>query len=300
MFYKNLIPKLYVKIHKVPTFCILILFPTTCMHFKAFTQTNKITKFKSTFIATYQFKFMPDTLQRDKYRNTDLLLFLNNDESYCLSADRYYNDSLIIDGHEKISNANSTESALNMARIPVGLRSTGQNYLIRKERNIKTITYFNNIALDEMYYQEPMNAVKWELKDSSIIINGFECKVASKRYLGRNYIAFYAPSIPIQDGPLKFNGLPGLIVKIKDDREEVDISLTSIKPFNGFARFYQSNNPIKTDRKKLYELLIEDFLDPNKAIEQMLNVRVRDSDKAELIRKRQEAMKLVNNRLEKE
>jgi len=266
----------------------------------AFTQSNKITQFKSSFIARYQFKFMPDTLQRDKYRNTELLLFLNNDESYCLSADRYYNDSLIIDGHEKISNANSTESALAMARIPVGLRSTGQNYLIRKERNIKTITYFNNIAIDEMYYQEPMNAAKWELKDSSIIINGFECKVATKRYLGRNYIAFYAPSIPIQDGPLKFNGLPGLIVQIKDDREEVDISLTAIKPFNGFARFYQSNNPIKTDRKKLYELLNEDFLDPNKAIEQMLNVRVRDSDKAELIRKRQEAMKLVNNRLEKE
>ncbi len=277
---------------------IILLIFGTCSN--AFAQSNKITQFKPTIIATYQYKFMPDTLQRDKYRNTDLLLFINNDESYCLSADRYYNDSLIIDGHEKISNANSTESALNMARIPVGLRSTGQNYLIRKERNIKTITYSNNIALDEMYYQEPMNAVKWELKDSSIIINGLECKVASKRYLGRNYIAFYAPSIPIQDGPLKFNGLPGLIVQIKDDREEVDISLTSIKPFNGFARFYQSNNPIKTDRKKLYELLIEDFLDPNKAIEQMLNVRVRDSDKAELIRKRQEAMKLVNNRLEKE
>jgi GLPGLI family protein len=164
---------------------------------------------------------MPDTLQRDKYRITELLLFLNNDESYCLSADRYYNDSLIIDGYEKILKSNTTQSAMDMARIPMGLRSTGQNYLIRKERNIKTITYFNNIVLDEMYYQEPMNAVKWELKDSSVNINGFECKAATKRYLGRNYIAFYAPSIPIQDGPLKFNGLPGLIVHIKDDKEEV-------------------------------------------------------------------------------
>jgi len=300
MLYKNLIPKLYLKIQKGPSICFLIMFLTTCLHFKAFTQTNKITKFKSTFIATYQFKFMPDTLQRDKYRITELLLFLNNDESYCLSADRYYNDSLIIDGYEKILKSNTTQSAMDMARIPMGLRSTGQNYLIRKERNIKTITYFNNIALDEMYYQEPMNAVKWELKDSSVNINGFECKAATKRYLGRNYIAFYAPSIPIQDGPLKFNGLPGLIVHIKDDKEEVDISLTSIKPFNGNARLFQSANPIKTERKKLYELLIQDFLDPNKAIEQMLNVRVRDSDKAELIRKRQEAMKLVNNRLEKE
>lgn len=263
-------------------------------------QQMRVTKFKPSYVAIYQYKFMTDTMQRSKYRITELLLLFNNNESYCISKDRYYNDSLIIDGLEKISQSNPSQLAINMARLPVDMRNNSHNYLIRKEREKNTITYFNNIALDEMYYQEPMDAVKWQLVDSAVTFQGFECKMAKKRYNGRNYTALYTLLIPLPDGPLKFGGLPGLIIQLKDDRDEVEISLMELKPFTDTVQFFQSANPIKTERKKLYELLIQDFLDPNKAIEQMLNVRVRDSDKAELIRKRQEAMKLVNNRLEKE
>jgi GLPGLI family protein len=288
----------YCKI-KESIFMISSFLLTTIFYSTAFSQSKKITEFKPTFIATYQYKFTTDTMQRSKYRITTLLLFFNNDESYCISNERFYNDSLIIDGYEKIQ-GNASQLAMNMARMPMAMKSTSHNYLIRKERAKKMITYFTNISVDEMYYQEPMDAVKWQLVDSAVTFQGFECKMAKKRYNGRNYTALYTLSIPAPDGPLKFSGLPGQIIQLKDDRDEVDISLTELKPFTEIVRFFQSANPIKTERKKLYDLLIQDYLDPFKTDEILLNVRVSENQKADLIRKRQEALKLVNNRLEKE
>ena len=258
-----------------------------------------ITNFNPSYTAKYQYRFMRDTTVRNLYSNTTLLLFFNNEESYCISKDRFYNDSLKIAGYEKILQGNNIELANKMTKSPLNMRSTSDNYLIRKEYGKKSITYFNYVVFEEMYYKEQTDFVKWQLVDSNVTINGFDCKVAKKRYHGRNYTAYYAPSIPSQDGPLKFGGLPGLIIQLKDDLNEVDVHLTDLKPSTEQVRFFQSTNPIKTERKKLYNLMIEAYLDPSKWTEH-LNVRVREEDRIALIRRRQEALKAVNNRLEKE
>jgi GLPGLI family protein len=243
---------------------------------------------------------MPDTMQRDKFRNTGILLFLSDNESYCVSSDRYFNDSLKIDGYEKLMNSNGSDMAMSKAMMPLGMRSTSSNYLIKKDRNKKLITYFTNISLEEMYYNEQIDAKKWQLVDSTIMIQGFECKLAKLKYLGRNYTAYYAPSIPVQDGPLKFCGLPGLIIKINDDLNEVKITLTSFRKNSAEAKFFQATNPIYADRKKMFDLVIQDYLNPFKTDEQLFNIRFSEETKIEMLRKRQEAMKTVNNRLEKE
>jgi len=151
-----------------------------------------------------------------------------------------------------------------------------------------------------MYYEEQMSIGKWKLFDSSVTIQGFQCKVARKRYHGRNYTAYYAPSIPLQDGPLKFCGLPGLIVLVNDDLNEVKISLTSFRKNLSEVRFFQSTNPKPTDRKKMFDLVIQDYLNPFKTDEELFNIRFKEETKIEMLRKRQVSLKQVNNRLEKE
>ncbi len=275
---------------------IFFLFAITS---KALSQSIQITHFKPAYIATYQYRLMRDTTKRNVYSNTELLLFFNNEESYCISNDRLYNDSIKIAGYQKLLAANSIETATKMIKSPLNMRSTSDNYLIRKDYGKNSITYFNYVVFEEIYYKEQMNEGKWGLVDTSSTILGFDCKMAKKRYLGRNYTAWYTTSIPVQDGPLKFGGLPGLIIQLKDELNEVDIYLTDLKPSTEQVRFFQSSNPIKTERKKLYDLLIEAYLDPSRWTEH-LNVRVREEDKIALIRRRQEALKTVNNRLEKE
>ena len=46
---------------------------------------------------------------------------------------------------------------------------------------------------------------------------------------GRKWTAWFTTEIPIQDGPYKFRGLPGLIVKIEDETKSHCFALNGIK-----------------------------------------------------------------------
>ncbi|WP_299015726.1 GLPGLI family protein [uncultured Polaribacter sp.] len=57
----------------------------------------------------------------------------------------------------------------------------------------------------------------WDIvssKDSTSIL-GFSCQKAFTNFRGRTYFAYFTTELPFTDGPYKFNGLPGLILKIE-------------------------------------------------------------------------------------
>lgn len=62
----------------------------------------------------------------------------------------------------------------------------------------------------------------WKLVTGSKEIIGYECKKALLNYRGRDYEAWYAPEIPVPNGPYKFHGLPGMILAIKTTPESPD------------------------------------------------------------------------------
>lgn len=62
-------------------------------------------------------------------------------------------------------------------------------------------------------YNEPFQEMQWEVvADSTKTILGYECLMARTAYHGRDWTAWFAPEIPVKDGPWKFTGLPGLIL----------------------------------------------------------------------------------------
>lgn len=68
---------------------------------------------------------------------------------------------------------------------------------------------------------EEIPKLVWEISDNEKIIGGFSCKQAFTSFRGREYEAWYAPSLPFPNGPWKLNGLPGLILEAKDKESEV-------------------------------------------------------------------------------
>lgn len=64
------------------------------------------------------------------------------------------------------------------------------------------------------------------------IIAEYTCKEAQTYFRRRQYTAWYTLAIPINDGPYKFKGLPGLIVKIKDTKNQHCFTLNSFKSIN--------------------------------------------------------------------
>lgn len=84
--------------------------------------------------------------------------------------------------------------------------------------------YFERVGMTLLTYKEP-TINNWKLIDESKTINTINCKRAEINYKGRNWIAWYSTDIPIPYGPYKFNGLPGLIIKIADDKGDYDFEL---------------------------------------------------------------------------
>ncbi|NML56334.1 GLPGLI family protein [Chryseobacterium cheonjiense] len=88
----------------------------------------------------------------------------------------------------------------------------------------ENIQFFDSAGMSLFTYKQPVIS-NWELADETKIINTIICKKAKVKFKGRNWIAWYAPEIPLPYGPMKFSGLPGLIIKITDEKEDYDFEL---------------------------------------------------------------------------
>lgn len=75
-------------------------------------------------------------------------------------------------------------------------------------------TVYDDFSDQFAKYTEPFEEMQWEIvTDSTATILDYECVMAQSSYHGRNWTVWFAPEIPVSDGPWKFAGLPGLILK---------------------------------------------------------------------------------------
>ncbi len=65
-------------------------------------------------------------------------------------------------------------------------------------------------------YSEPIPRQRWIVTFETQKLLGYICQKATCHFRGRDYVAWFAPDIPIQQGPWKLRGLPGLILKAHD------------------------------------------------------------------------------------
>jgi GLPGLI family protein len=109
-------------------------------------------------------------------------------------------------------------------------------------------------------YTEDIPAQEWSLCEETDTIADYLCQKAICRFRGRNFVAWFAPDIPINNGPWKFEGLPGLILKIYDMDKLYTFECTmmeNVKPTYPI-RMYNSKGYKQIDRKK-YRKLIADI-----------------------------------------
>jgi GLPGLI family protein len=78
-------------------------------------------------------------------------------------------------------------------------------------------------------YSLPIENLDWEITQDKLKIGNFNCQKANLKYGGRNWTAWFAQEIPLQEGPYIFNGLPGLIIKISDATSDYHFELVKIK-----------------------------------------------------------------------
>jgi len=92
-------------------------------------------------------------------------------------------------------------------------------------------TTFDEAGMGECgYYDEPFSEIDWVIaEDSTKTILDYQCIMATADYHGRKWTVWFTPEIPMQDGPWKFCGLPGLIMEASEPSGQHSFTVTGIE-----------------------------------------------------------------------
>jgi GLPGLI family protein len=103
-----------------------------------------------------------------------------------------------------------------------------EHLAIKKKRNESLVVSKESDLNQTLLVLDSINVPYKLSKEKSGSILGFPTSIATATWRGRRFKFYYTSLIPVNDGPYKFFGLPGLILKVEDDLDEVQIVITKI------------------------------------------------------------------------
>lgn len=136
----------------------------------------------------------------------------------------------------------------NKGNVP---NKTVNTYIVKKTAE-GIITVYDEWAMETGVYTEPFDEMKWTIvEDSTKKVLDYECILAETDYHGRRWKAWFTPEIPVQDGPWKFHGLPGLILLAETEGAPFRFEATGIEATQeAIPPMYKTDSYSKIDRKK--------------------------------------------------
>lgn len=188
---------------------------------------------------------------------------ITNDYDYLLLANsensKYYNlNNEYIDSLESTPQGRKLHNQLMSIGVEQYLKNgddsaiphyKGQIYVFKSLKDSITSVYDTYGLGEQGYYDEPFAEIKWTVADSTKTILGYECIMAETNYHGRRWSAWFAPEIPLSDGPWKLCGLPGLILEAADSSGQHSFIATGIENSNQVMYpIYQRQKYDKMDR----------------------------------------------------
>lgn len=197
----------------------------------------------------YILTFQPDTLNENHKVEEPMVLLIGNNKSMFVSYWKLCSDTAF-------NNMQSIEDVKEYAANPSLRPPTARvQYRLFKNYPKDFFTYTRAIPPDIYKYEEPMNQLNWIIEDSIIKWKKHNIQKATTEYGGRKWEAWFTPEIPISEGPYKFHGLPGLILKIKDSKEHYVFVLDIIEAAEEGAviEFANGIRYINTDKKGYYQ-----------------------------------------------
>ena len=113
-------------------------------------------------------------------------------------------------------------------RSGLGFRS-GSSQNIYKNYPIGRMTVTEVIPSSHFIYLDSINAQNWVVIDSVKTVLGYECQKATTHFRGRDWVVWFAPEIPVSDGPWKLMGLPGLIMEAYDKNKHYHYEINGLE-----------------------------------------------------------------------
>ena len=169
-------------------------------------------------------------------KDTPFILLANHNESkfYCPSTE--YRDSLL-----PTPSGSAKEKKMFDAAVAAYVQNRDESVMdavvyhsrlyVTKDFAKSVSTTYDQAGMGEYgYYEEPFSEIDWQIvEDSTKTVLGYQCIMASTDYHGRKWTVWFTPEIPVQDGPWKLCGLPGLVMEACEPSGQHRFSITGIE-----------------------------------------------------------------------
>lgn len=169
------------------------------------------------YVITYTLDAILDTVKAEK-ETAELRLEVGSHLTKAYNLHTYKADSISTDLMRKnIDNIVGSP----VAPIPDVLY---KNYPSNK------LTVMSRTVVGVFRYEEDYPVVlEWKLLPEKKKILDYTCQKAETVFRGRTYTAWFAPEIPLKEGPGKFGGLPGLILQLNDSQNHFNYTCIGIE-----------------------------------------------------------------------
>lgn len=189
----------------------------------------------------YQVTMKPDAENKTDIKTENAYLDISPEKSVFYSENRIKRDSVM----QKAFQGGGGRGSINRDQME-SLR-TNINYSVEKDKKNQKMFFKDRIGRDIYSYEEdrPMN---WKIASETRKIGEYKVQKAETDFGGRKWTAWFTTDLPYQDGPYKFGGLPGLIVKVEDDKGEYSFDLMKNYKIAEFPTLNQFGNTLKVKR----------------------------------------------------
>lgn len=188
----------------------------------------------------YQVSMKPDSTDQNNIKTEMAFLDATPEKSIFYGEKRLKRDSLLTKMRETRGGSFDRTQMQN-------LRSN-IDFTIEKDFKTGTKTFNSRIGRDQYSYDED-RPMEWKILPETAKIGEYKTQKAETDFAGRKWAAWFTTDVPFQDGPYKFSGLPGLIVKVEDSKGDYSFDLKETKKIAEIQNFNQSGNVVKVKRK---------------------------------------------------
>ena len=169
----------------------------------------------------YRTEVNPDTINLVDMKVETTFLDVKSNQSLFISESKLLKDSLVavLKSQGNLDVKKSKKNKPEFPKLANGktIQPTFFDYFIKKNNEDGTVSFVENVGSKQVYYQEDRK-MKWDISPQTSDFNGSKVQKATVNFGGRIWTAWFAPEIKISDGPYKLSGLPGLILKLEDDK----------------------------------------------------------------------------------
>lgn len=190
----------------------------------------------------YKMNYIPDSLNTEKKISVDnLVLLFNNDTSIYFSQDAKTYYDYLTKGISTMQNGK-----ISLGTLPPYPRSRASVY---KHGEVITAT----LPVGKYFYSFEEPKLEWILLNEKSVINGTNCNLAKTiTDTGDTFFAWYSMEYPFSEGPFRFKGLPGLILKVYNKNKTIEIEAIGIKKAVLPIEPFMTASSIKIKNKNIY------------------------------------------------